>query len=257
MTEMLPELSYGAFEAFFAELARASGSVPDVDDYAEGLAQFFRELPIISTREGAPVFPTPEHRNLTQFFLAVGPQLDKVRSCGGLVNLWALAGLKLNEVRTAGALAGLWGVDFGGETSRDFLAFYLGRIFKQVDWCQELKNGYGVFTEVNPLGDMSDRVDLVIETHDYLIGVEVKIRAGLGFMQLDRYSSALNSRAMHIQKSPLLILLAPFPSGVPDVASSSWSDVSAAAKDAVRSAGREKTFVHQVIAQFGDHVAQH
>lgn len=257
MTEMPRRISGEDIEAFFAELAKASTAAPHAHDYAKSLAQFFSELPRISTSEGATFFPTPECNNLAQFFSDVKPQLDEVKSRGGLVNLWELAGLRLNEVRTAGALAGLWRTEFGGEISRDFLALYLGRIVKQVDWHQELRNNYGVFTEVNPLGDMSDRVDLVIETDRYLIGVEVKIRAELGFMQLDRYSYALASRAKHIQKSPILILLAPFPSGTSDVASSTWGDVSAAARDAARIANHAKTLVHQVIAQFGDHVAQH
>lgn len=257
MTRMLPRISGKDMEALFAELSVASGVVPDVDGYAKDLVRFFSELQYISTNESAALFPTPEHLNLAMFFFDVKPLLDQIKSRGGLVNIWRLAGLKLDEVRTADALAGLWRTDFGGDVSRDFLACYLGRAVKQVDWHQELSKGYGVFTEVNPLGDRSDRVDLVIETQGYLIGVEVKIRAPLGFMQLDRYSAALVSRAMHIKKSPILILLAPFPSGTSDVASSSWSDVAVAARHATRTAKHSKSLLHHVIDQFGSHIAKH
>lgn len=257
MTKILSRISGEDMEAFFAELSRASRAVPDLNGYAEDLARFFNELPDISTNESNAPSPTPEHSNLATLFFDLKPRLDELKSRGGLVNLWQLAGLKLDEVRTAGALAGLWRTDFGGDVSCDFLASYLGRAVKQVDWRQELSKGYAVSTEVNPLGDRSDRVDLVIETQGYLIGVEVKIRARLGFMQLDRYSGALVSRAMHIKKSPILILLAPFPSGTSDVASSSWSDVAVAARDATRTAKRAKTFFHHVIAQFGNHIARH
>ena len=257
MTKMLPKISGEDMEAFFAELSGASGGVSDMDGHAEDLVRFFSELPDIPTNESGALFPTPKHNNLAKFFFDVKPLLEQIKSRGGLVNLWNLAGLKLDEVRTAGALAGLWRTDFGGDVSRDFLACYLGRAVNQVDWHQELSKGYGVCTEVNPLGDRSDRVDLVIETQGYLIGVEVKIRAPLGFMQLDRYSGALVSRAMHIKKSPILILLAPFPSGTSDVASSSWSDVAVAARDATRTAQHAKTFFHHVIAQFGNHIARH
>ena len=257
MTKMLPRISGEDMEAFFAELSDASGVVPDLGCYAEDLARFFSELPDVSTNESAALLPTPEHHNLDAFFLDVKRRLDQIKSRGGRVNFWQLAGLKFDEVRTAGALAGLWRTDFGGDVSRDFLACYLGRAVTQVDWLQELSKGYGVSTEVNPLGDTSDRVDLVIETQGYLIGVEVKIRAPLGFMQLDRYSAALFSRAMHIKKSPILILLAPFPSGTPEAASSSWGDVAVAARNATRTAKHAKTFFHHVIDQFGSHIAKH
>lgn len=257
MAKIVSRISGEDMEAFFAELSGTSRALPDLNGYEEDLARFFSELPDFSTDESNTLSPTPEHSNLATFFFDVKSRLDELRSHGGLVNLWQLAGLKLDEVRTAGALAGLWRADFGGDVSCDFLASYLGRAVKQVDWRQELSKGYGVSTEVNPLGDMSDRVDLVIETQGYLIGVEVKIRATLGFMQLDRYSSALASRAVHIKKSPILILLAPFPSGTSEVASSSWSDVAGAARDATRTAKHAKTFFHHVIAQFGNHIARH
>lgn len=209
MAKIVSRISGEDMEAFFAELSGTSRVLPDLNGYEEDLARFFSELPDFSTDESNTLSPTPEHSNLATFFFDVKSRLDELRSHGGLVNLWQLAGLKLDEVRTAGALAGLWRADFGGDVSCDFLASYLGRAVKQVDWRQELSKGYGVSTEVNPLGDMSDRVDLVIETQGYLIGVEVKIRATLGFMQLDRYSSALASRAVHIKKSPILILSYP------------------------------------------------
>lgn len=264
---MVPEkprdLKVAKLTAFFAELAVATKMAPLAQDLAGKLAQFFKELPAIPSDQAMPDRPHPTHSDLLQFFAAVQFPLEAAKSRGGRLNLWAVSGLKHNEVRTAGALAGLWRAEFGGRVSQDFLAFYLNRAVRldrnvqDVNWHQELCNGYSIFTEVNPLGDLSDRVDLVIETVRYLIGIEIKIRAGLGDMQLERYASALAARARYTQKSSLLILLAPFPVMDSEFNSSSWRDVSAAARRAVKRETDAKTLVHHAISQFGDHVAQH
>lgn len=231
---------------------------PSTQDFAERLAQFFEVLPVIPADQAVPDHPSPSELDLCRFFEQIRSPMDAVLAGGGLLNLWAIAGLKHNEVRTAGALAGLWRTDFGGVTSRDFLALYLERAVKHVDWEHELCSGYSVFTEVNPLGELSDRVDLVIETGRYLIGIEVKIRAGLGKDdQLGRYVRALESRAAHMHRSPILILLAPFSTMNSEVKSSTWNDVTNAARQAAKRGAGAKTHIHRVIAQFGDHVAQH
>ena len=244
--------------AFFAEFAAASTMTPATQDFAECLAQFFEELPVIPSDQAVPDHPSPSESDLGRFFEQIKSPMEAVLAKGGLLNLWAIAGLKHNEVRTAGALAGLWRTEFGGVTSRDFLALYLKRAVKNEDWDHELCSGYSVFTEVNPLGESSDRVDLVIETGRYLIGIEIKIRAGLGPNdQLGRYLEALESRAAHMRRSRILILLAPFPSKIAEVYSSTWNDVSAAARQVAKRGGSAKSLIHRVIAQFGDHVAQH
>ena len=57
------------------------------------------------------------------------------------------------------------------------------RIIKDVDRCKELLSEYNVLTEVNPLKDTSDRVDLVIETAQYLIPAPQRI---LRYAEADR-----------------------------------------------------------------------
>lgn len=244
--------------AFFAEFAAASAMTLVTQDFAECLAQFFEELPVIPSEQVVPDHPSPSESDLGRFFDQIKPPIDAVLASGGLLNLWAIAGLKHNEVRTAGALAGLWRIEFGGVTSRDFLALYLKRAVNNEDWDRELSGGYRVFTEVNPLGDSSDRVDLVIETGRHLIGIEIKIGAGLGANdQLGRYLKALKSRAVHMRRSPVLILLAPFPSENAEVYSSTWKDVDAAARQAAKGGAGAKSLICRVIGQFGDHVSQH
>lgn len=209
------------------------------------------------------VLPTEQQRAPKQFyalgdlhtaFRALERPLAAAKEKGGLINPWSLASLGHDEVRNAAALAGLWMSEFGGETSKRFLANYLAAAMPGPDWAGELHPGYRVSTEVCPMGDAADRVDVVIETMHYLIGVEVKIGAGLGHEQLERYSASISRRADLQKLSARVVLLAPFLSTRPDVSSSSWIDVARAARDAATSASGDRTFIQQLITTFGDHV---
>lgn len=79
------------------------------------------------------VLPTGQPRAPKQFyalddlqaaFQSLKGPLATAKARGGLINPWALAGLGHDEVRNASAFAGLWMTEFGGETSRMFLAHY-------------------------------------------------------------------------------------------------------------------------------------
>ncbi|SDA35733.1 PD-(D/E)XK nuclease superfamily protein [Sphingomonas sp. NFR15] len=170
------------------------------------------------------------------------------------MNPWALASLGHDEVRNATALAGLWMPDFGGATSLRFAAAFLATAIPTVDWFMELAAGYRVATEVCPLGDRADRVDLIIETTHHLIGIEVKIRAGLGPDQLQRYSLAIARRAALQNLTPTVIFLALRPANVPAIASTSWINVARAARSAAGRKATERTFVQHLVATFGEHV---
>jgi hypothetical protein len=209
------------------------------------------------------VLPTGQPRAPKQFyalgdlqaaFQSLKGPLATAKARGGLINPWSLAGLGHDEVRNAGALAGLWMTEFGGETSRLFLAHYLRTALPMTDWFEALGTGYRVSTEVCPMGDVADRVDLIIETSVHLIGIEVKIRAGLGRDQLDRYKVSVSRRAELQKRSARIVLLAPFSPNVPDVSSTGWSDVARAAYTAAGVSVAGRSFVQQMIAAFGEHV---
>lgn len=192
--------------------------------------------------------------DLQEAFRALKRPLATARAQGGLVNPWALAGLGHDEVRNAGALAGLWTTEFGGETSRQFLAHYLSAALPTTDWLSALGAGYRVGTEVCPMGNAADRVDLIIETSAHLIGIEVKIRAGLGRDQLERYKVSVSRQAELQKRSARVVLLAPFSHNTPDVSSTGWSDVARAASTAAGVSVAGRSFVQQMIAAFGEHV---
>nr|WP_237440689.1 PD-(D/E)XK nuclease family protein [Erythrobacter ramosus] len=172
------------------------------------------------------------------------------------MNPWAIAGLKRDEVRNAAALAGLWQTAFGGDASRRFLAEYLQIAIEGIAWDDELRGGYQISTEVCPIGDRTDRVDLVVETKGYVVGIEVKIDALMGRKQLERYLVSINRRATLRKAKAFVVLLAPFRSPIAEVSSTSWSDVALAARVASKSADDSRTFIAQFIAAFGDHVSR-
>ena len=181
--------------------------------------------------------------------------LDRARREGGLLNPWALMGLKRDEIRTAAALAGLWLPEFGGEISLRFLAAFLVLATGTGDWMLELRAGYRVDTERSPLGDRADRVDLIVETRSALVAIEVKIDAGLGERQLERYLASVRRQAELKGLTPDIILLAPYSSSVDGVRSATWRDVATASRQAIAARVDDRTLVEQLIGRFGDHVS--
>jgi hypothetical protein len=190
--------------------------------------------------------------DLQAAFDALHAPLAAARSAGGLINPWTIAGLKRDEVRIASALAGLWRAQFGGASSLRFLGEYLSAAIGHVDWHAELASGYRVEAECNPLGLASDRVDLVVETARHLIGIEVKVDAALGPMQLERYALAIERRAELQGREPHNLLLARSASAA--AVSTSWRDIASAAGRAVPRKASARGFVDQYIASFGDFV---
>jgi hypothetical protein len=194
--------------------------------------------------------------DLQTAFRALQGPLARTKQRGGLINVWALASLRRDEVRNAAALAGLWMPEFGGETSMRFAVSYLATALPTVDWNEELRGGYRVATEICPLGDGADRVDLVIETARHLVGIEIKIGAALGREQLQRYSKAISRRGALQGLTPWVVLLAPFRTELPVIASSSWADVARAARSVAGDRDGDRCFVTQLIESFGEHVRE-
>jgi hypothetical protein len=224
---------------------------PGAQEFEHAFEALRRVLPIAPARAPKQFYAVEDLRTA---FRALKRPLEVAKEMGGLINPWALAGLGQDEVRNSAALAGLWMYEFGGDTSRRFLASYLSFAIGDVDWSDVLRRGYRVGTEVCPIGEAADRVDLLIETGRHLIGIEVKIRAGLGRNQLERYSASISRRAELQNLSPRIVLLAPFRTANSGVSSTSWADVARAARAAAGESFADRSFVQKLIAKFGEHV---
>ena len=165
-------------------------------------------------------------------------------------NPWALAGLKRVEVRNAATLAGLWRSSIVGTA---FLDAFLRRINvkERLPERTVLEQGYGVRIEDCPLGLASDRVDITIEGRRFLVGIEVKIGAGLGPRQLERYVETIRTRAGRDRRWAV-VMLAPRPDTRPDVVPARWHDVAAAAEQIAEQFPADH---HAwLVSQFGAHV---
>lgn len=193
-------------------------------------------------RQAVPAAPPPaqprglDPARLHTLVQRLGPALADHRSSGQGINPWTLAGLKRDEVRNAAVLAGLWSPHIAGDLARDFLATFLERISARADGNlpsrQDLAGQYSVTTEHCPVGNASERVDLLIEGRDWLFIVEVKIDAPEGLNQLQRYDKALRERGTWRAHTNIgMIFLAPYaPSSTINVVTATWADVAAAAK---------------------------
>jgi hypothetical protein len=233
-----------------AAYGNPAGDVSQFDAFFEGLAPLFRGLAV----EPEPVeVILPAAARFDSLFAAIREPMFRDAERGGRVNPWQIAGLKRDEVRISAALAGLWTHQLGGAASRRFLSAYLSIAVPDVDWDSELSNAYRVETEINPAGDMGDRVDVVVETTAYVIGIEVKIDAPLGPNQLERYQIALLHRAHRTGREPVLIFLARSTPHLAGVHATNWKDVAHAA----RATSGQNAFEINLIHRFGDFIASY
>ena len=198
---------------------------------------------------------------------AISPLLNKIRATGVGFNPWVAAGLKHNEVRNSAALASLWRTGTCGETARAFLLAFLERVRYPDDHLAFITNQilagctYSVACEQCPMGEVTDRIDLLIEGEGFLLGIEVKIHAGLGERQLERYVSSLQRRAELSKQRLSLIFLAPndLRAGI-SAGYASWNDIAGAARKvakATRSAAPNRGGALPPMAAYLEHFAQH
>lgn len=198
----------------------------------------------------------PELENLRKVFRDLQKPLEMSRRDGAFLNVWKAAGLKRDEVRNSAALATLLDHRQLGQDGRLLLGAFLDRLRRagKASVPNEMQVGepYTVGTEICPLGDATNRVDLSIEGTSFFLYIEVKIDAGEGDRQLDRYRAVASNRALLVGKRPFFIFLSPRPPKVPrdDVVHATWKDLASAA----RAVSRRKTGLNaSLLRQFSEH----
>ena len=245
---------HGRIKRFGNEWRQLSGASP----LADRLTHFFtRSDGLLGASAIGPEAVDIDTARLGRLVAALSPSLAAMQARGTYPNPWTAAGIKRDEVRNTSALAFLWDARRSGPSATEFLAEFLSRISpgtNRLPIRELLDGGYHVRVEDSPLGLASERIDLTIESARVLLGIEVKIRAGLGREQLQRYADTVRRRAAPTRRMHRVILLAPFASPVAEVVSASWGDVVAAAR-AVLPRPPERTFTHHLIDRFAEHVS--
>ena len=174
---------------FFEDWQQIHNTPTQGEDLAEQLQSFFdgwAQLPTIEEKQPKQIHADDDA--LAQFFSAFEPALAPIREqrkLGMASNVWKAAGLERGEVRNTEVLR--WLLDWRGDHGQGnqilakFLQIFVG------DLVMQAPTQYQCYAGGGPLGDQGNRVDIEIESLDFLLLIEVKIDAIEGKDQLKRY----------------------------------------------------------------------
>lgn len=175
-------------------------------------------------------------------------------------NPWRMAGLGRYEVRNSAVLGKLFDRAVSPIAGPTFLARFLATV-RLANNAFDLPviaadSEYRISIEHCPMGRQTERVDLTIEGEHFLIGIEIKIDAGEGPNQLDRYLEVIRERAAwRNHTSWHVIYLSPRPSGRNgDVLESSWAHIGRAAEQTGRELEESNFRAAWLLRCFADHV---
>lgn len=207
--------------------------------------------------------PRLDPARFAEFVARFGPVHEAARREGAFVDVWNITGVQSNEIRNASVLA--WLLDARQTHGRDnaFLAAWLRKLdprglfpfLSSTAWT----GSYSVVTETYPIGDMENRVDIVLESTHALLFIEVKLNARENENQVERYLALANAKA-RTRVHPVdagLIYLTPSRAAPPSIQSpkqvvhAKWIDVAHAIDEVAASASG---FVDRLLIQFAQHV---
>lgn len=169
---------------------------PPLGERIATFAQRWRMLapPPFARRSAGPAL-TPDR--LAAAVARLRPALTVARASDATFDPWRLAELRRDEVRNARALAGLLAPRGGHNLGPLALAALFDALQASAPDCprpDDLAQAT-VAVERRPLGSARDRVDLVVDHPQLLLFVEIKIDAGEGVRQLERYAEAAAATA--------------------------------------------------------------
>lgn len=227
------------------------------------LAALFSAIGEFRRSEAKPIVLPPRQIDPERLGAFLGKLREGVTSCrhdGRLLNVWAISGLKRNEVRTSAVLG--WVLDCHG--SHGFGSAVLDELVRLL--CDRdggrrladirLGRHYSLSLEHCAFGEMDNRVDLAIEGENCVLFIEVKIDAGLGPDQLNRYLQTAKAKARALKKDiPLVLFLSEtWPQDRPqEIICLRWADVAKAISIAV-SRSADKSLSGALLQQFAAHI---
>lgn len=181
---------------------------------------------------------------------------------GDSFNPWTASRLGWDEVRNSAVLAEFMRFERVGERAVRFLDHFFRLSEKRTGQKIELplpdeamlRRGYSVGREICPIGENADRIDLLIEGSDFIVGIEVKIYAPEGIRQLERYRQSLEARAGGRKAVSLIYLTRA--GKVPDEGTyhATWRDVGNAARQCLPRQSRDWAFNDHLLNTFITHI---
>lgn len=260
-SSIIPSPSYSGLQQFINHLQVLKS--PKKSSLLERLGDFlFAAGPLLKKEqeiEAEQQRPEIGHTRLEFVLEQLRGPLAQARQNGNSFNPWTVSGIRHDEVRNTSVLAAFMRPAQCGNLARKFVFEFFSRLepgdFKLPSE-RELSEAYSVSCEVCPVGDKSDRIDLLIEGKSFLIGIEVKIFAVEGERQLERYRHSLKERAKRVgTHEPVLIYLTRKRSNdVADVIAASWQDIAGAAFRIIPKKRSEWQLNHHLLHAFAKHV---
>lgn len=140
----------------------------------------------------------PDYRLLSNWLSSMRLPLNDVQSSAWNFDPWEVAGLGRDEVRNTSVLAWLLNPRGSHGMGSAVLQHLLSSINKQKNHFPVSEGSFcNVRTEISPNGDISDRLDIEIDTENFYLIIEVKIGATEGYEQLNRYGRLAETQKAH------------------------------------------------------------
>jgi hypothetical protein len=236
-----------------------SSSKTTLSSNLTNIAAFFGQIAtrrmLMPERPAVPANPS----NLSAFFVALGTSAAASRRAGLFTDVWEVAQLKRDELRHASVLAWLFnaqaGHGLGDAILQSLLAIIRDRTGRRFPLVFPVSENYLISTELCPNADGTNRVDIAIDGDDFFLFVEVKINAGEGDAQLNRYLEAARRKSEATGKSGYAVIYLTrtrTPRARSDndrLLDASWRDVSAAILDALKRADIPRNSLNFVLLQ--------
>lgn len=189
----------------FFERWRQVHAPPTLSGYLTEFFEAWRRLPFEAKKPAGTEHPEYvfDAEALAQWFQSMEQPLIVAKRSGQLCDPWAIAGLKRDEVRNSAVLA--WLLNPRG--THGFGGAALQALLKTVNGFPTDVSRSVVRTEDSPDGDLSNRVDIVVDDPGFYLMIEVKIGAQEGADQLSRY--AMLAEPLHRGRPFAILFLTP------------------------------------------------
>lgn len=172
---------------------------PDYERLAVFLAQ---ARPLLQAQPGPDESAeaiVPDLARMKAFLPKLNCLLQKARERGDDLNPWTLSGMAHYEVPNVRVLAAFWNPRLCGERGREFLSVFLQQIRKKNEGKEnylpskdQLERGYVIQAEKYIDSEKkNERIDLLIEGDDFILGIEAKVMSREGSEQYERYHKRL------------------------------------------------------------------